>query len=317
MIMRPMEDPFGREITNLRISVTQRCNLACFYCHKEGQTFTAEEMSLEEINKIFDIAKQCGIEYVKITGGEPLVREDIIDIVAEANKRFKDVSMTTNGLLLKEKGKDLAEAGLHRVNVSLDTLDPQTYKKLTGVDRLDEVIEGLQAAKGAGIDPIKINMTLIKEYNDSELENVLRFCGENDLILQIIEFVAKKEDVRSKFYDEHHVDLGPVDEHLSKMAVYSRSRSMQKRRRYRIPINGREARVEVVKPMHNTEFCKNCSRLRVTSNGSLKPCLLNREGLVDILGPIRSGADDEALRNLFIQAINNRTPYWSDDEDDS
>jgi len=310
-----MKDPFGREIKNLRISVTKNCNLACFYCHREGNANEGDEMSLSDISRIFDISSQCGMRFVKITGGEPLVRDDIVDIVAEAKKRFEDVSITTNGLLLAEKIKDLRDAGLDRVNLSLDTLNPKTYKRLTGLNKLGEVVDGLQVTKEAGIDPIKINMLMIKDYNDTELQSILEFCGRKGYILQIIEYVASKEGVKSKFYNEHHIDLASVEEYLQSIALESKARSMQKRKRFMIPVNGNVARVELVRPMHNTEFCNNCSRLRVTFNGLLKPCLLSKDGLIDILTPIHDGADDEALKQLVIQAINNREPYWCDDND--
>ena len=306
-----IRDPYGRPVTNLRISLTQRCNLNCFYCHREGQTRETRqvEMTADEIAAIVRLAAKLGIRKVKLTGGEPLLRRDIIDIVGEISRvsGIQEVSMTTNGVLLSSMAEELAEAGLNRVNISLDTLNPEKYREITGYPFLDRVLDGVRSAVGAGLNPVKLNMLLLKGVNEDEIWDMVNFSSRMGVILQIIELISAPS-VENGVFAEYHVDPEPVEERLRQMAVKVKVRRMHHRRKYFLP-NGAE--VEVVRPMHNTEFCAHCTRIRLTSDGRLKPCLLRNDNLVDILTPLRRGADEEQLKQIFIKAIMLRKPYFT------
>lgn len=302
-----LKDPYGRPLTSLRISITQRCNLNCFYCHREGESYQAStEMTPEEVRRIVELAASLGFRHVKLTGGEPLLREDILNIVRRIRgvRGIEEVSMTTNGILLYKLAEPLKKAGLDRVNVSLDTLRREVYKAVTGWDLLDSVVLGVRRAVEAGLSPVKLNMVLLKGFNDGELWDMISFAAKNKVILQLIELEPLIDE---EVYEKHHMELTPLEGALKKMAKEVMVRSMQHRRRY-ILANGAE--VEVVKPVHNTEFCMNCTKLRVTSDGKLKPCLMSPNNLIDILTPLRLGARNKELANLFIKAAKLRKPYY-------
>ena len=302
-----LTDPCGRPVESIRISVTQRCNLGCFYCHQEGETSQkTTEMTPEEIEKIVNVAASFGIKKVKLTGGEPLIRKDILDIVEKVRDtpRIKEVSMTTNGVLLKAYAESLKESGLARVNVSLDTLKPEKFEEITRLDALKDVVSGIKEAVEVGLHPVKVNMVLLKGLNEDEMSDMIDFTRKNGLILQIIELESPWEN---ELYKRYHVDLGRDEGFLSNMAEKVTVRRMHHRRKYHL-CNGGE--VEIVKPMHNTEFCQYCNRIRVTSDGKLKPCLFRNDNLVDLLGPLRKGASKETLKRLFLKAVERRKPYF-------
>ena len=303
-----LTDPCGRPVESIRISVTRECNLDCFYCHREGEpSQTSTEMTPEEIQRIVNIAASFGIRKVKLTGGEPLLREDILEIVKriEDTLGVEEVSMTTNGLLLAGYAERLKEAGLARVNVSLDTSKPEKFKQITGLDALEEVIRGIEGASKAGLNPVKVNMVLLKGVNEDEVTSMIRLAREKNIILQIIELESPDED---ELYNTYHVDLGSVEDSLEKAAEKTTVRRMHHRKKYHLRKGGE---VEIVKPMHNTEFCRHCNRIRVTSDGKLKPCLFRYDNLVDLLGPMRRGAPEKTLREFFLEAVKRREPYFA------
>ncbi|MEM1530518.1 MAG: GTP 3',8-cyclase MoaA [Candidatus Bathyarchaeia archaeon] len=303
-----LKDDYGRPIENIRISVTQRCNFKCFYCHGEGQLSNSYvEMSPEEIEFIVKVAASLGVWGVKLTGGEPLLRDDIVEIVRRVSSvpGIKDLSLTTNGFFLKEYARQLREAGLSRVNVSLDTLRAERFKAITGVDAYERVIGGIIEAKNAGLNPIKVNMVLLRGINEDEIDEMINFIRENGLILQIIELERPYEDA---LYMRYHVSLDDIEGRLKREAKKIIVREMHHRKKY---ILDNRAEVEVVRPMHNTEFCLHCNRIRLTSDGKLKPCLFRNNNLVDLLSPIRSGADERQLRELFIRAVKMRKPFFT------
>jgi len=301
----PLKDRFNREIRSLRISITQRCNLKCFYCHKEGEVAPGTEMTPEEIGRLVSIASGLGMSKLKITGGEPLVREDVTRVIEACGGSMEEVSLTTNGVLLSEKAQELKEVGLDRVNVSLDSLDKETYRGISGMDTLDRVIEGIRAANQAGLVPVKINMVMMNGLNDHELERMIEFAGEENAILQLIELETSKEHLNDGLYSRYHYDLKEIEEQLKGRAERIVSRRMHHRMKYYLPTE-----VEIVRPMHNSEFCANCTRIRITSDGYLKPCLLTNKGNVDVLRPMRAGVSDQEIVELFMEAVNNREPYW-------
>ncbi len=307
-----VKDRNGRPVKSIRVSVTEDCNLRCFYCHREGEWHRhIEYMTPEEIERILRVARDLGIRKVKFTGGEPLVRDDIVEIVRRAAPLMdRDVSLTTNGTLLAKYAEDLKEAGLMRANISLDTLDREKYRRITGLDLLSDAIEGVYAATNAGLHPVKLNMVLLKGINEDEIEDLIRFSADSGAILQIIELETPVEKEQTSFFRKYHVNPKFIEEHLEKMADEIQYNELHRRKRFRFKVDGKVAEVEIVRPMHNSEFCMYCTRIRLTSDGKLKPCLLRNDNLVDILTPLRNGASDEELRKIFVEAIMKREPYW-------
>jgi cyclic pyranopterin phosphate synthase len=299
-------DNYGRPVLNLRISVTQKCDKHCPYCHREGETNPSTLMTVDEIVRIVRIAISLGVSRVKLTGGEPLLRQEIVEIVGGINglEGLTDLSMTTNGTHLKGLAKDLKKAGLNRVNISLPTLDPDIYDEVMGGD-LQDAIDGVGAAVEAGLHPVKVNMLVLKNVNDSEIDDMIRFAAETGTILQLIEL--EPINLSKEYYKRYHLDLSEIAQKLEKLASETRVRKyMQKRRIYFLP----KTKVEVIRPIENTEFCANCTRMRVTSDGKLKPCLMRKDNLVDILTPMRNGADDKKLTEIFLEAVKKREPYY-------
>ena len=299
-------DNFGRPVLNLRISVTQRCNMRCPYCHREGESEASTVMSAEEIVHIAKIASSLGVSRVKLTGGEPLLRKDILEIVGgiAGLRGLRDLSMTTNGTFLESMAKDLKMNGLNRVNVSLPTLNPETYHNLMG-GNLRDAIEGVKAAVEAELYPVKLNMLLLKSVNEEEIDKMIQFAERTMTILQLIEL--EPLNISESYYGRYHLDLNGIEKKLKGWALEVRTRQdMQNRRVYYLP----RVKVEVIRPIENTEFCARCTRLRVTSDGKLKPCLMRNDNLVDILSPMRKGANDEELTKLFLEAVKRREPYY-------
>lgn len=292
-----MKDPYNRETSGLRISVTPECNLNCFYCHNEGLPGSTSLMSPEEIGTIVRVGYGLGIRKIKITGGEPLIRGDIVDIVRNCAPWSEEVSLTTNGTLLAPLAPRLKEAGLKRVNVSLDTVDHERYKRITGADMVDLVVSGIKAARDAGLDPVKVNIVYLSDTTLEDLERTVSTVWEMGGMVQLIEMVG-----------DDYPDLGQIEADIEAKALSVWERRMHRRRIYTLPGGD----IELVRSMHNSSFCANCTRLRLTADGKLKPCLMHNEGLVDILTPLRNGADDDELTELFKQAIMNRRPFWRD-----
>ncbi len=305
-----VRDNYDRPILSLRISITNRCNVDCIYCHHDGMLSSSSEMTPDEIYEVCKIAKSLGVEKIRLSGGEPLIRRDIVEIVEKINTLgFRDLSITTNGLYLDKYAQDLKNAGLDRVNVSLDTLDSKVYKMITGADLLDKAISGILKSKEVGIYPVKINMVVMKDINTDELLDMFEFCKENDLILQLIEIIDSDNCEDKEFNSEYHFELTDFEEYLASIADSIKVRKyMQNRRKYFI--DGGE--IEVVHPVENTDFCSNCSRLRVTPEGKLKPCLLRNDNLVDLVQYIRDGSSEEELKDRFMKAIANREPFYKD-----
>ena len=289
-----LKDPYNRPVTNLRISLTPRCNLSCIYCHAEGEKNPEHEMDTDEVCEVMRVGAKFGIRSVKFTGGEPLLRTDLVEIV-QAVPEGMESSLTTNGTSLADVACDLKRAGLRRVNVSLDSLSHETYKKITGSDRLNNVLEGIKAATDAGLTPVKLNMVVLHGINDTEIDDFLAFVrGNRNLVLQLIELMHFNNC-------DNHGDLNGVEGSLAARSHQILTRRMHHRKKY--CLDGAE--VEVVRPLHNTEFCAFCNRLRVTSDGKLKPCLLRNDNHVSIRG--KSGTELEAL---FKEAVSRRQPFF-------
>lgn len=304
-----MRDTFGRGVTSLRLSVTTGCDQRCFYCHHEGQSTSDAEMTVEEIRKLFQIARAVGIEKLKITGGEPLMRGDIVELVHTGAEIFDEVSMTTNGTLLASRAEDLKQAGLDRINVSLDTLDPELYKTITGADKIESVIYGINRALEVGLRPLKINTVMLDGMNTSHLPRLLDFASSKGAILQLIELSPVDGNGGDRLR-RYFCPLDEIETSLAARATRVERNELHDRRRYAVPHNGSTVSVEIVRSVGRESFCMNCTRIRATSNGMLKPCLMTSDGMIDFLSPLRAGASDSELLALFEEAIRKRRPYW-------
>jgi cyclic pyranopterin phosphate synthase len=303
-------DNFKRPLISLRISITNRCNVKCFYCHHDGIVPQDYEMTSKEIERIVRVAKEIGIEKIRLSGGEPLIREDIVEIVSKISSvGFRDISLTTNGVLLEKYAEELYKVGLTRVNVSFDTLNPETYRFITKRNYMELAKNGIKKAVNVGLNPVKVNMVVMKGINDREIWDMFRFCRDTGAVLQLIELLKMQNCQESEFFDEYHYDMGELEDELNEISTRVKTRKfMQDRKKYFV--EGGE--IEIVRPMDNTEFCKNCTRLRITPDGKIKPCLLRNDNLVDLIEPMRSGLSNNELKQVFLNAIENREPYFTD-----
>jgi len=298
-----MIDPYGRTVKGIRISLTQRCNLNCVYCHHEGESKAGTEMTHGEAVRILRIASDLGAVQVKFTGGEPLLRPDLADIIRDAASIMSDVAITTNGSLLNVRAKDLAAAGLRRLNLSVPSVRPETYHDLTG-GILKPVLEGINVAKSRGIE-IKLNVVVLKGINDGDLDRFMRFARSTGSNLQLIEL--ENLGLNEITFRRYHRDLSEIESTIAGRAQQFTNRGdMNSRARYLVD----GLQLDIVRPLDNPDFCARCTRLRVTSDGMLKPCLMRSDNLVDLLGPLRNGASDGELKALFIKAVGLRSPYY-------
>ena len=302
-------DKYERPIISLRITLTNRCNVNCLYCHHDGMVKSKDEMTADELYTICKVAKNIGVRKIRLSGGEPLLKKDIVEIVEKiASLDFKDISMTTNGTLLERYAQDLKDAGLTRVNVSLDTLNRETFEFITKKDYLEDAKRGILKAVEVGLYPVKINMVIMKDINQNEIDDMFEFCKENGIVLQLIELIESENCDDDKFSEDYHYKLDDIENELADIADEVHERKfMQGRKKYYI--NGGE--IEVVKPVDNSTFCANCSRLRITPDGKIKPCLLRNDNLVELISHVRNGESEEELEKIFIAGINNREPFNS------
>ena len=309
MLENVVRDKYERPILSLRITLTNRCNVNCLYCHHDGMVKSKDEMTADELYTICKIAKKIGVRKIRLSGGEPLLKKDIVEIVERiASLDFKDISMTTNGILLEKYAQDLKDAGLDRVNVSLDTLNRETFEFITKKDYLEDAKNGILKAVEVGLYPVKINMVIMKGINQDEIDDMFKFCKENDIVLQLIELIESENCDDDKFSVDYHYNLDDVEKELADIADDVREREfMQGRKKYYI--DGGE--IEVVKPVDNAKFCAKCSRLRITPDGKIKPCLLRNDNLVELISHVRNGESEEELEKIFINGINKREPFNS------
>lgn len=292
-----MTDGFGRKIDYLRISVTDLCNLRCVYCMPEKgieKRPHQDILSIEELVLAAQAAADCGVTKIRVTGGEPLVRNGIVDLVRGicAIPGLREVCMTTNGVLLPRFAKELKEAGLTRLNVSLDTLDPAKYAAITRVGRLEDVMAGLDAAAEAGFTGTKINAVLMGGVNEDELVRLVELTRERELELRFIELMPIGECAgwdRSRFIPgETVLRAVPALESVGQSGVA---------RLYRVP--GWKGRVGLIDPISH-RFCDQCNRIRVTADGKIKPCL-HSAGEFDLKGLDRAG-----MREVLRRAIGSK-----------
>ncbi len=287
-------DTFGRQITYLRISLTDRCNLRCVYCMPpEGLEWQSRRdlLTSDEIIKVVRAAAREGIRRVRLTGGEPLIRQDIIELVSQiaGTPGVEEVSLTTNGMLLARKAMSLAEAGLTRVNISLDTIDPERFRRITRGGDIESVFEGIAAAEKAGLAPIKINSVIVRGLNDDELLSLARLSMDHPWHVRFIELmpVGNAQDWGPGFpaADQRYFSVSEMRTRLAtlNMKPATPPTGNGPARTFRIP--GALGTIGLISPVGD-HFCKGCNRLRLTADGALRPCLL-----LDVEIPIR-----EALR---------------------
>jgi len=299
-----LADEFGREVTGVRVSLTDRCNFDCVYCHNEGLGDTRgpmepqdDEMGTDDVVRFLEVAEEFDVDAVKFTGGEPMLRQDLAEIIRRTPDSM-EVSMTTNGTFLPERAGELVDAGLERVNVSQDALDPDAFAEITKSGAYDQVMEGVMAAVDAGLDPVKLNMVVF-EHTAGYVPEMVDHVAENDgLQLQLIEYMT---ELTGK--PEWAIDIERVHDWLAEQADEIEHREMHDRRRYWI--NG--GMVEIVDPVENPTFCANCHRVRVTHNGYLKGCL-NRNDDLRSMGEMTK----PEIREAFRETVANRVPYYGE-----
>ncbi|RLE64413.1 MAG: GTP 3',8-cyclase MoaA [Thermoprotei archaeon] len=308
-----LKDSYGRIIDHLRISVTRLCNFSCIYCHEEGENYKHRdyELSPVDIEKIVKVAARLGFRKVKITGGEPLIRKDIVEIVNRISRidGIEDLSLTTNGYLLSDYAEKLGDAGLMRVNVTLPALDREKFKSITGVDGLTEVLDGINAALEAGLKPLKINVPILRRLNDrKEIWNIISYAKRLGVNVQLIEYHSPNP--LSSNYFKFHTNFDHIIEKLEKIAVNKVVRPLQARPIYLLD---NRVKVEIVKPMFNHNFCRFCRKLRITSDGKIKPCFFRNDDLIDLVQVLNYSSDNltyEEIERLIRKAVSIKEPYF-------
>ncbi|MFC2043748.1 GTP 3',8-cyclase MoaA [Chloroflexota bacterium] len=301
--MTELFDSHQRQVNYLRISVTDHCNLKCIYCQAGSVSRLPrnEILRYEEIERLTQVAARMGINKVRLTGGDPLSRSDLTELIRMLSRieGIDDISLTTNGILLSNHARELKEAGLKRVNVSLDTLKEDSFRRITGGNGPSEVLSGIEAAHLAGLAPVKINMVVLKDINDDEVIDFARLTISQDWHVRFIEFMPLG------MFGAHIPETVPTREIrgqiqiLGKLEPYTGKSGNGPARYYRLP----EAKgtVGFISPM-TEHFCSTCNRLRLTADGQLRPCLLD-DGEIDLKKALRNGAGSEELKKLIQQAL--------------
>lgn len=303
-------DNFGRPVNSMRIQLNAICNFHCIFCHMEGTERSMQYMTPEQIENVVAVAASHGVNKIKFTGGEPLLREDILEIVRRTRKHITgNISLTTNGVELPKLAKGLKEAGLDRVNISMHAIDEYNFHFITDTKKnfLPIVKQGIQAARDAGLGPIKINFVLMKNINEDQVDGMIKFCAENGSTLQLIEFEANREKEHSEEYIKYHVPLEPIERRIQKQAMDVEHNPLHNRERYTVKTDYGEVKIEFVKPMRNTDFCKHCTRLRLTADGQFKTCLLRENDYFDIKDML---GDEGEIDSMYRKAVKARVPYW-------
>ncbi len=305
----PMIDPFGRKVSYLRVSVTDRCDLRCVYCMSEDMSFLpkAEVLTLEELDRLCGAFIELGVEKIRLTGGEPLVRKNVISLFRSLGARLgggglRELTVTTNGTQLTKMADDLYAAGVRRINVSLDTLDPAKFTAIKRWGRIDQTLDGIFAAKAAGL-AIKVNAVALKDVNEHEYDRMLAWCGEHGLDLCLIETMPLG-DIGGDRTDQY-LPLSTVRERLRQRWTLESTdyRTGGPARYYTVKETGR--RIGFITPMtHN--FCESCNRVRLTCTGTLYMCL-GQDDAADLRRPLRDPAlGNEGLREAILEAISRK-----------
>ena len=299
-----MNDTYGRKIDYLRISVTDRCNLRCTYCMPpEGISLMNHEdiLRYEEIAKLARIAHEMGFTKFRITGGEPLVRKGLSSLISDIAGLGDDIdlSLTTNGVLLAKYARELKSAGLHRLNISLDTLDGDKFREITRLDFFDDVIKGIECAIKVGFDPIKINVVVVKGVNDDEIIDFVEMTKNKPLCIRFIELMPFG---KMGWQKEKLVSSDEIKRQIEEKYVISEANKDNKSvpaREY--AIKGHIGQIGFISPLSHS-FCAYCNRLRLTADGRLLPCLMD-DNNIDIKTPMRQGVSDDELKDVIRSAM--------------
>ena len=331
-----LTDDFEREVSGVRVSLTDRCNFDCVYCHNEGLGDTRgpmepqeTELSTDRVVRFLEVAREFDVDAVKFTGGEPMLRQDLEEIIRRAPDDM-EVSMTTNGTFLPGRAEALVDAGLERVNVSQDAMDKEAFAELTQSGAYEKVLEGVEAALEAGLAPVKLNMVVF-EPTAGYIPDMVDHVAENDgLQLQLIEYMPELAG-----HPEWAIDIERVHNWLEERADHVETREMHDRRRYWVessesvaasdtraatasdggipstdlraaPEMSGRGMVEIVDPVENPTFCANCHRVRLTHDGYLKGCLNRNDDLRAI------GETKASMREVFRETVANRVPYYGE-----
>ena len=305
--MSELIDPFNRSIRYLRVSVTDRCNYRCFYCMpSQGLEWEQrkEFLSYEELTRVIRLFSELGVDKVRLTGGEPLVRQGLLGFVSELNKLpgIHDLSMSSNAHLLADQAQALAEAGISRVNISLDSLDPGVFRQITRNGELQPVLQGIDAALDAGMHPVKINMVVMKGLNDQEIEPMLDYALERGADLRYIETMPIGEAgiQGTNYYFPAEQILERLKQHLGAELIPAKGGKGAGPARY-YQVNAGPVRVGVISAL-SRHFCDDCNRVRLTARGDLVLCL-GQEDRASLRDPMREGATDDEMKQVILQAI--------------
>lgn len=302
-------DSFGRVITYLRVSVTDRCNMRCLYCRVGDDRLVVDSqelLTLEEMGRLVGIFAELGIGKIRITGGEPLLRRNLVRLIGDLTKNphITEVSLSTNAALLERFALELKQVGLRRVNISLDSLREETFSRITRGGQLDVVLQGIRAAVTAGLQPVKVNMVVMRGLNDDEIPAMVAFAREWGLVLRFIETMPIGE--AGKQADKHHMSAAEILAKVQESVGWDSDMTTETNCVGNGPANyfchmPSGTKIGIISAKSRS-FCETCNRMRLTSRGELVYCLGNT-GRMDLKGPMRLGAGDVELQALIVEAV--------------
>lgn len=319
-IYNVLTDSYGRQIRDLRVSLTDRCNFRCFYCLPNGEPPLARKetiLTFEEIVEICEIFVSVGIEKIRLTGGEPLLRKDIEKLIGKLselknpkslhpNPKLKDLALTTNGFSLERRAENLKKAGLDRVTISLDSLKKENFRRITGVDKLDEVLQAIEAAKRAGLEPVRINAVIVRGWNDDEIVDLAGFARENAVSMRFIEYMPLDS---AHEWDKNLVVSGreiyrKINEAFP-LELKETSRGSETAWKYSFA-DVERGEIGIIAPVTEM-FCGACSRIRLTADGQLRTCLFSTTEH-NLRDQLRSGAPREEIIQFIREAVMKKEP---------
>lgn len=315
-MIKPLQDKFGRVHTNLRISVTDRCNIRCFYCMPEFVQFKPREeiLTFEEIVRFTGIVAEAGVDKLRLTGGEPLLRAGLPELIRQLYRvpGIRDIAMTTNGILLDQHAASLREAGLHRLNVSLDTLSEDVFERISRRTGLERVLNGITTAKEVGFDQIRLNAIAIKDLTEAEILPLVRFAGEHEMELRFIEFMPLDADEN---WTLEEVLTGAelrsmIESEFGELHTADRNDASQPAIDFTLQTGQRIGFINSV----SEPFCGNCNRLRLTAEGGIRNCLFS-DAEWNVRSLLRSGSEQQVLELVRTSLGEKKRGHGKDDLD--